>query len=349
MCVYPVEVCMEEGSKTQTESISEKIQSFDFKFDDKIVQAIIDAQLDPDELLSTSRYAGSVAQHHALKLGYFPKISDIVGCNSLPTQERIDKVATEKKAIWRYEAGESKRILNDRGMLNASRPKSKAAFKYLYEEMKRRECVVDEFYRLRYKNEIDTLRKQNDALRQYIGRFSSSRKYPEPRDLEDAVSDYFSQCDKKKPPQAYTIPDMLLFLRLTKTQWRGFLKNGPHDYQICTEMAMLMIEGQRNRQLLTGKGQMSGHIADLNHNFDWNDHEKNKKEADRPQTITNILIQGAPPEPRSIEEWTSWYQSSVAGKKPQVLPQGSIDKSSSDTSSSDVIDIDKILETELVD
>jgi hypothetical protein len=292
----------------------------------QIVEAM--AQIDPDELLNSPRYKGTIPAHHSLRLGYFPALKEICGTWPITSAERAEKQSKEKEALWRYEQGESARFLRDRGMKHLAKPKSAHAWKELYLELKKRECVVDEYYRKRYENEIAHLRKQNDALRQYIGRYNPERKYPEPIDLERALKKYFKSCDKKGKKDghkyAYTIPDMLLFLRITKSQWKSLLENGPHDYQVLAEMAMLKIEGQRNRQLLTGKGQMSGHIADLNHHFDWDDKKDRGSDYDRqPQVTNNIMLMGAPPQPKSIEEWTRWYQQSMNGElSPEALPEG---------------------------
>ena len=272
--------------------------------------------VDPDALLEEERkktpHVTAICDTHYLKLNYFPTLEEILGTPSPAVMERVEKAADLTIAKQVEE--------EDHGSIKAQRNATIRKWKNAYLELKRREVVVAEFYRRRYENEMKQMREELNALKLYLGKFDPSRRYPSANDLERAVSQYFDACDQEE--QAYTVPDLLLFLRINKQHWRGYLEKGPETYSVVAEMAMLKIEGQRNRQLLTGKGQMSGHIADLGHHFEWN----KKRDEDIPKSVTNnMVIMGAPPQPESIEQWAEWYQKTIGGKRSdelQSLPDG---------------------------
>jgi len=272
------------------------------------------SQADVNRMLKNKPSPQALIMKKKAKLHYMPRLEDILGENPIEREyaEREARKAHERKMI---EQARRCPMKADKSRLPHKRGN---AWRELYLELKVREYVVDEYYRQRYENEIVALHKQLESMKTYIGRYDPSRRYPMPKDFEKAVIDYFDQCDMSDPKEAYTIPDLLLFLGMNKTQWKNILTQGPQGYTVVAEMAMLKIEGQRNRQLLTGKGQMSGHIADLNHHFEWG----SKKDEEAANSVTNnLVIVGAPPEPKSIEEWSAWYTKTIGAKRSDELQE----------------------------
>lgn len=258
---------------------------------------------DVDAVLAMSGNHQSVTLRHRHKLDYFPTMAEILDCPDPveveSTAGRADKVHKKKmleQASRNPMRAEKIRLLK----------KSAPAWREMFLELKARELVVDEHYKRRYENEIRALQEQLKAMRKYIGSYDSRRRYPTPQEFEQAVVEYFDECDMNE--QAYTVPGLLLCLHMNKRQWRDILNQGPMAYTIVAEMALLKIEGQRNRQMLASKAQVSGYIADLNHHFEWG----RKGRLNEPTRMTNNLVtMGVSSEPKSIEEWTDWYKQSI--------------------------------------
>ena len=84
--------------------------------------------------------------------------------------------------------------------------------------------------------------------------------------MKSLMNRYFQRCDQEGLP--YTIPDLCLAIGLNSRQ-------SLHQYEQRSQFfdtikrAKLKIEGQRARQLVTGKGNKRAIIFDLKNNFGW--------------------------------------------------------------------------------
>lgn len=160
--------------------------------------------------------------------------------------------------------------------------------------------------------------------------------------LNSFIKDYFSNCDHKKPKRPYTVPGLAHWLGFNSR--RALLKFAQAD-SLCGRVvrsALLRIHAQRNEQLVSGQGQMTGRVADLKNNFGWNDmtpfsyEEKayresieRKKEEEgggkKDNDSKHLHLHGMlPPEPQTMEEWSSMYNEYV--KKKQAAEKGQATK-----------------------
>lgn len=100
--------------------------------------------------------------------------------------------------------------------------------------------------------------------------------YDSPEAMQARIDAYFEACDTqcdsdgKPTPAPYTVPDLALALGFSSRQ--SLLEyQGKPDFGDTVKMAKLRIEGQRNRNMVAGKGNPVGAIFDLKNNFGWID------------------------------------------------------------------------------
>ena len=107
-----------------------------------------------------------------------------------------------------------------------------------------------------------------------------------PGELSNRIAFYFDECYKRK--RSYTVPglayevgfmcrqDMLDYVRNNSDTLIGYM----------LARALMVIEDQRNTEIISGGGVMAGHKLDLATNFSWKDAGK-KDEGGGPQSVTN--------------------------------------------------------------
>lgn len=148
-------------------------------------------------------------------------------------------------------------------------------------------------------------------------------KYNSPEAMQAQIDDYFASCDAEQRP--YSIPGLAYHLGFSS---RGSLYDYEHRnannaaFSDTIKKARLRIEVQRAEMLVTCKGNPAGIIFDLKANFGWKDQQSIEVTGpeDGPLQLTSGLA-GMPPRPKSMEEWTRWYNQVLnAEGNGEVLP-----------------------------
>ena len=128
-------------------------------------------------------------------------------------------------------------------------------------------------------------------------------------ELANRITGYFDQCDKEKV--SYTVPGLSYAIGfVTRQDFLAYVKENrdtKHDALLMAR-ALLLIEDQRNREIISKGGVMAGHKLDLATNFDWTDARSGKKEDDKPAQQVNVAVNVAslPPE-MSLAEWQAAF------------------------------------------
>lgn len=128
-------------------------------------------------------------------------------------------------------------------------------------------------------------------------------------ELANRITGYFDQCDKEKV--SYTVPGLSYAIGfVTRQDFLAYVKENrdtKHDALLMAR-ALLLIEDQRNREIISKGGVMAGHKLDLATNFDWTDARSGKKEDDKPAQQVNVAVNVAslPPE-MSLEQWQATF------------------------------------------
>lgn len=138
----------------------------------------------------------------------------------------------------------------------------------------------------------------------------SSAETLELDELTNRITGYFDQCDKEKV--SYTVPGLSYAIGfVTRQDFLAYVKENrdtKHDALVMAR-SLLLIEDQRNREIISKGGVMAGHKLDLATNFDWTDARSGKKEDDKtPQQQLNVAVNVAslPPE-MSLAEWQAAF------------------------------------------
>jgi len=130
-------------------------------------------------------------------------------------------------------------------------------------------------------------------------------KYSDPHELWEKCQEYFQECDGMG--RSYTIPDLAFHLGFVSRQAIFHMERRDDDCGRVIQAAKLKIEGQRNRQVVEGQGQMAGRIFDLKCNFGYRDTLDDLRDTTRQINIQqNNMFQGLPPQAESLEEWSAW-------------------------------------------
>lgn len=120
------------------------------------------------------------------------------------------------------------------------------------------------------------------------------------------VTEYFEACDKRK--RSYTVPGLAYAIGfINRKQLMTFVAEKYDTLSgYIIARALMRIEEQRNVEILSGNGMMTGHKLDLATNFDWMDTKnKSSKDDEKPTQITQNIINynSLPPASMSVEEW----------------------------------------------
>ena len=142
------------------------------------------------------------------------------------------------------------------------------------------------------------------------------------------VKEYFTACDAKL--RSYTVPGLAYAIGfINRKQLLSFVSENYDTLPgYIVARALMRIEEQRNVEILSGGGMMTGHKIDLATNFDWSDTKNNqsKKDDDKPQqNITQNIINynSLPPQSMTVEEWQQRFlaeQKERQGQLPAPTP-----------------------------
>lgn len=145
-------------------------------------------------------------------------------------------------------------------------------------------------------------------------------KYSDPEQLWEKCQEYFLECDGLG--RSYTIPDLAFHLGFVSRQAIFHMERRNDDCGRVIQAAKLKIEGQRNRQVVEGQGQMAGRIFDLKCNFGYRDTLDDLRDTTRQINIqqTNNMFAGLPPQPQTLEEWSAWAYSELRRKSEEAPP-----------------------------
>jgi len=141
-----------------------------------------------------------------------------------------------------------------------------------------------------------------------------------PRELVERVTMYFVECDLVK--RFYTVPGLAFYIGFaTRDDFFAYLEHNPDSIlTYIIKRAVTFIEAERVTDMLYGGGLMAGHKIDLATNFNYND--AGKKSDSPPASQTNITVNNntisldsAPPKPKDLNEWYSWYVAEGERKK----------------------------------
>lgn len=126
-------------------------------------------------------------------------------------------------------------------------------------------------------------------------------------DMAFRTASYFEECDKRK--RSYTVPGLAYAIGfITRKQLLAFVSEKHETLPgYIVARALMRIEEQRNVEILSGNGMMTGHKIDLATNFDWSDTKNKGRDEDKPAqpTITQNIINynSLPPQTLTVEEW----------------------------------------------
>lgn len=136
--------------------------------------------------------------------------------------------------------------------------------------------------------------------------------------LQSKVEAYFSQCDEDNV--TYTLPDLAYALGFSAKKGLDLILKQAHIFPASAavlQKALLRIEGQRNRQLVDGQGQMTGRVLDLKVHHGWDDGSQAKEQGsvNIQQNVYNNTLNAMPPEPKDMNEWVQWYQQQMGSRQ----------------------------------
>jgi len=132
-------------------------------------------------------------------------------------------------------------------------------------------------------------------------------------ELAARISFYFVSCERLK--RSYTVPGLAYTVGfMNRNHMIQFLEDNPETlFAYVLSRALMRIEDQRNVEIISGGGLMTGHKLDLATNFNWNDAKQKAAPAPPPppkeETVKNIInntqinVNSLPPETMSVEEW----------------------------------------------
>lgn len=121
------------------------------------------------------------------------------------------------------------------------------------------------------------------------------------------VTSYFEECDRRK--RSYTVPGLAYAIGfINRKQLISFVTDFYETLPgYIVARALMRIEEQRNVEILSSNGMMTGHKLDLATNFDWMDTKnRSSKDDEKPtQHITQNVINynSLPPQSMTVEEW----------------------------------------------
>ena len=137
-------------------------------------------------------------------------------------------------------------------------------------------------------------------------------------DMAIRVNSYFEECDKRK--RSYTVPGLAYAIGfITRKQLIAFVSEKHETLPgYIVARALMRIEEQRNVEILSGNGMMTGHKIDLATNFDWSDTKNKGRDEDKPAqpTITQNIINynSLPPQTLTVEEWQQKFLEQQKGR-----------------------------------
>lgn len=138
-------------------------------------------------------------------------------------------------------------------------------------------------------------------------------KWQDPEAMEEAVMEYFADCDKRKV--SYTVSGI--------AWWLGFSSRMSIQDQCgrddeCGEVmrrAALRIEMQRNEQLVDGsETPPQAKIFDLKANFHWQEPAQVQEINNPDGNMGNKVVAVLPDQPLNLQEWQSWYQDMMGSR-----------------------------------
>lgn len=137
--------------------------------------------------------------------------------------------------------------------------------------------------------------------------------------LKELVDGYFEECDDLS--RTYTLPDLAYALGFSSKDGLDMILQQANLFPASAavlQRALLRIEGQRNRQLVDGQGQMTGRVLDLKVHHGWNDSAGNESGGNVTNIQNNVYnntLNAMPPEPKDMSQWVQWYKEQMGDRK----------------------------------
>jgi len=160
-------------------------------------------------------------------------------------------------------------------------------------------------------------------LLQDTATFVSAVETIDAAEMAARVSYYFDDCDKRR--RSYTVPGLAYTIGfMHRKQMLQFASEHQDELTgYIVARALMRIEDQRNIEIISGGGLMSGHKLDLATNFDWNDAKAKPQKEESTTNITQNIINmnSLPPTSMTVEEWQAQFLSQQSKPALDVTPE----------------------------
>jgi len=107
-------------------------------------------------------------------------------------------------------------------------------------------------------------------------------KFKTPEELENAVNQYFAECEVKEKPK--TMSGLALALGIDRKTLVNY--SNKDEYFHTIKRARQIVEQQNEEMLVSGKGSATGIIFNMKNNFGWVD----KTEVESKMTLKQALV-----------------------------------------------------------